>query len=417
MAQLSEDVFAFGESLMSVDEALAVMAERVRPIAGVEALPLAQADGRVLAEDLRAAVALPPFDNSAVDGYAARSIDLSAEGPTLLPLSGRIAAGQPAPGASMAGCAVRVLTGAPTPPEADIIFMQEDATVADGCVSLPAGLKLGANLRRAGEDVFAGAVALPAGRRLRPQDLALAAAVGASRLSVRRPLRVGLFSTGNELREPGEPLSAAQIYDSNRSLLGGLLRRLGVEVCDLGRLRDDPASLRGALAEAAGRHDLLVTSGGVSVGDEDHMRAAIAAVGSLVFWRLAIKPGRPVAMGVIGGTPLIGLPGNPVAVFITAAYVLRPLIAQLRGEILEPLASFPLRVGFAYLKKKGRREFVRASLLRDADGGFIAMKHPQDGTGMLTSLTETAGFVELAEDRLSLEPGETAPFIPYALLW
>ncbi len=417
MAQLSEDVFAFGESLMSVDEALAVMAERVRPTAGVETLPLAQADGRVLAEDLRAAVALPPFDNSAVDGYAARSVDLAAEGPTLLPLSGRIAAGQPAPDAPMAGCAVRVLTGAPTPPEADIIFMQEDVTVADGFVSLPGGLKLGANLRGAGEDVSAGAVALPAGRRLRPQDLALAAAVGAPRLSVRRPLRVGLFSTGNELREPGEPLSAAQIYDSNRTLLGGLLRRMGVEVCDLGRLRDDPASLRSALAEAAGRYDLLVTSGGVSVGDEDHVRAAIAAVGSLVFWRLAIKPGRPVAMGVIGGTPLIGLPGNPVAVFITSAYVLRPLIAQLRGEILEPLASFPMRVGFAYKKKKGRREFVRASLRRDAGGGFTAIKHPQEGAAILTSLTETAGLIELAEDQLSVEPGETSPFIPYALLW
>lgn len=417
MAQLSEDVFAFGKNLMSVDEALAVMAERVRSIAGVETLPLEQADGRVLAEDLRAAVALPPFDNSAVDGYAARGVDLSANAPTRLPLIGRVAAGEAAPRVSMAGCAVRVLTGAPVPPEADVIFMQEDVTVADGHVSLPGGLKIGANLRRAGEDVPSGAVALPAGRRMRPQDLALAAAVGAAQLSVRRLLRVGLFSTGNELREPGEPLSAAQIYDSNRTLLGGLLRRMGVEVCDLGRLRDDPASLRAALEEAAGRHDLLVTSGGVSVGDEDHVRAAIAAAGSLVFWRLAIKPGRPVAMGVISGTPLVGLPGNPVAVFITSAYVLRPLIARLRGETPEPLASFPIRVGFPYKKKKGRREFVRASLRRDADGGLTAVKHARDGAGILTSLTETAGLVELAEDILSLEPGETAPFIPYALLW
>jgi molybdopterin molybdotransferase len=417
MAQLSEDVFAFGENLMSVEEAVALMAERLRAIAGVETLPLARADGHVLAEDLRAPISLPPFDNSAVDGYAVRHADLMPDGPTFLPVIGHIAAGQAAPDAPMAGCAVRVLTGAPVPPEADVIFMQEDVSVADGRVRLPSGLEIGANLRRAGEDVSAGAVALPAGRRLRPQDLALAAAVGAPRLSVRTPLRVGLFSTGDELREPGEPLSAAQIHDSNRALLGGLLRRMGVELCDLGRLRDDPVSLRGALEEAAGRHDLLVTSGGVSVGDEDHVRAAIAAAGSLVFWRLAIKPGRPVAMGVIGGTPLVGLPGNPVAVFVTSAYVLRPLIARLRGETLEPLARFPVRVGFACKKKKGRREFVRASLRRDADGGFTAMKHARDGAGMLTSLTETAGLVELAEHIVSLEPGETAPFVPYALLW
>lgn len=417
MAQLSEDIFTFCKNLMSMDEALAVMAERVRPIAGVETLLLAQADGRVLAEDLRAAVALPLFDNSAVDGYAACSVDLAVDAPTRLPLTGRVAAGEAAPEASMAGCAVRVLTGAPVPPEADLIFMQEDVTVADGYVSLPGGLKIGANLRRAGEDAPAGAVALPAGRRQRPQDLALAAAVGASQLSVSRPLRVGLFSTGNELREPGEPLSAAQICDSNRTLLGGLLRRMGVEVCDLGRLRDDPVALRGALEEAAGGHDLLVASGGVSGGDEDHVRAAIAAAGSLVFWRLAIKPGRPVAMGVIGGTLLVGLPGNPVAVFVTSAYALRPLIARLRGEKLEPLASFPIRVGFPYKKKKGRREFVRASLRRDADGNFTAIKHARDGAGILTSLTETAGLVELADDVLSLEPGETAPFIPYGSLW
>ncbi|WP_406855691.1 gephyrin-like molybdotransferase Glp [Alsobacter sp. KACC 23698] len=416
MAQLSDDAFAFGGELMPVDDALALMAQRVRPVAGVERVALSRADGRILAQDLVAAIPLPPFDNSAVDGYAAATADLDPAGPTRLPVRGRVAAGHAAQDV-VSGSAMRVFTGAPVPPGADIVFMQEDVTLQDdGAVSLPAGLRAGANLRRAGEDVAAGSVALPAGRRLRPQDLALAAAVGAAELPVRSALRVGVFSTGDELREPGEPLGPAQIYDSNRTLLGGLLGRLGVTVVDLGRLPDDRASLERSLRDAAAGHDLLVTSGGVSTGEEDHVRAAIAATGSLVFWRLAIKPGRPVALGVIAGTPLVGLPGNPVAVFVTGAHVLRPLVAQLRGETYAPPAGFPVRSGFDYRKKSGRREYVRVSLQAEP-GGHVAVKHPQDGAGVLSSLTETAGLVELPEDALSVAPGDAVRFIPFGLLW
>ncbi len=417
MAQLCEGVFASDQEVMSVDEAVVLMAERVKPVAGVETIPIVQADGRVLAEDVCAATPLPPFDNSAVDGYAVRSADLLPDRATVLPVRGRIAAGQAAPREPIATCAVRVFTGAPVPPGADIVFMQEDVTVDGGQASLPVGLRVGANLRRAGEDVPAGSLALPAGRRLRPQDLALAAAVGVAELAVRRPLRVGLFSTGDELREPGESLGPGQIYDANRVLLGSLLRRMGVDVRDLGRLRDERGGLLRALSDAAGQHDLLVTSGGVSAGDEDHVRAAIAEAGSVVFWRLAIKPGRPVALGVVGGTPLVGLPGNPVAAFVTAAHVLRPLVARLRGETLEPLAGFRVRAGFSYRKKKGRREYVRVRLTRDDSGMITALKHPRDGTGILTSLTETAGLLELAEDATALQEGEAVPFFPYALLW
>ncbi|PSC02717.1 molybdopterin molybdenumtransferase MoeA [Alsobacter soli] len=416
MAQLSDDAFAFGGELMRVEEALALVGERLPVVAGVETVPLWQADGRVLAEDVRALISLPPFDNSAVDGYAARTQDLAAEGATRLPVRGRVAAGH-ATADLAAGCAARVFTGAPVPPGTDIVFMQEDVTLEGDAVLLPPGLKKGANLRRAGEDVAAGAIVLPAGRRLRPQDVALAAAVGCADLPVRERLRVGLFSTGDELREPGEPLGPAQIYDSNRALLAALLGRMGVEVNDLGRLPDTRVAVEGALRSAAGSHDLLVTSGGVSTGEEDHVRAAVEAAGSLVFWRLAIKPGRPVALGVVGGTPLVGLPGNPVAVFVTGAHVLRPLVARLRGETLEPLPAFPVRCSFSYKKKSGRREYVRVSLRREPDGSLLALKHAQDGAGVLSSLTETTGLVELAEDRLGVQDGNIAPFIPYGLLW
>ncbi|GGH27186.1 molybdopterin molybdenumtransferase MoeA [Alsobacter metallidurans] len=416
MAQLTDDAFAFGGELMPVDQAIALIGERLPVLAGVEDAPLWSADGRVLAHDVVARVALPPFDNSAVDGYATRTADLSPGSATRLPVRGRVAAGHGA-AALDPGSAARVFTGAPVPVGTDVVFMQEDVTADGDHVLLPPGLKPGANLRRAGEDIERGAVALLAGRRLRPQDVALAAALGCASLQVRRRLRVGLFSTGDELREPGETLGPAQIYDSNRALLAALLARMGVEVSDLGRLRDDRDAVQAALSEAAGAHDLLVTSGGVSMGEEDHVRAAVEATGAMVFWRLAIKPGRPVALGVVDGTPLVGLPGNPVAVFVTGAHVLRPLVARLRGEALEPLPAFPVRCGFSYRKKAGRREYVRVSLRQDGDGGCTAAKHPRDGAGVLSSLTETAGLIELEEDRLTVEPGESARFIPYGLLW
>ena len=415
MAQLSDDCFAFGGPLMSVEEALELIGERIAPVDDVEDVLVRSAEGRVLVRDVPALVDLPPFDNSAVDGWAVRHADLAREGETRLPAAGRVIAGSAA-AAVPAGRAVRIFTGAPMPAGADTVFMQEDVALDGGTVVLPSGLKRGANCRKAGEDIARGAVALPAGRLLRPQDLALAAAVGHASLPVRRPLRVAVFSTGNELVEPGEPLHAAGIYDSNRFALIALLGRLGVAVSDLGVLRDEPERLRQALTAASAEHDLILTSGGVSTGEEDHVRAAVEAAGRLVFWRLAIKPGRPVAMGVITGTPFVGLPGNPVAVYVTFTFVVRPLLARLMGaEAPRPLA-IPARAAFAYRKKAGRREFVRVSLRRGADGGYQAVKYPRDGAGVLTSLTETDGLAALPEDMTALAEGDSIEVYPYGLL-
>jgi molybdopterin molybdotransferase len=239
---------------------------------------------------------------------------------------------------------------------------------------------------------------------------------------VRRRIRVALFSTGDELIEPGQPLARASLYDANRTLLGGLIAALGAIVTDLGILPDDPAILAPALRDAAGGHDLVLTSGGVSTGEADHVRDAVEAVGKLVFWRVAIKPGRPVAMGVIPGVSaessaaFVGLPGNPVAAFVTFVRVVRPLIMRLAGADAPALVPLPVRAGFAYRKKLGRREYVRVTLTRDADGAIVAVKHRQEGAGVLTSLTETGGLVELPENATTVEPGSTVGFLPYASL-
>ena len=412
MAQLTDDCFAFGGPLMTVEDAARLMSERIVPLEAQEELPLMACEGRYLAADLVGQIPLPPFANSAVDGYAVRHADLQAGQATMLKVGGRVAAGSGnSPLAT--GVAIRIFTGAPMPDDADTVFMQEDVTVEGDHVSLPSGLNRGANMRAAGEDIKAGAVALKAGQCLRPQDLAMAAAIGQSVLAVRRRLRVGVFSTGNELAEPGSALPMAAIYDSNRTMLLSLLTRAGVETDDLGIIRDNKDDLATRLKAAARTCDLVLTSGGVSTGDEDHVKPAVESIGSLVFWRIAIKPGRPVAMGVIDGKPFVGLPGNPVAVYVTFAFVLRPLLARLGGGIWREPRRMRVISTFAYKKKTGRREFVRVSLTPRADGGFDAVKHARDGAGVLTSLTETDGLIELTDDLTGIQPGDSVPFIAY----
>ena len=417
MAQLADDCFAFGGRLMTIEEVLALIQERLPVVTGVETVPLALADGRVAAEDILAQNDVPPFANSAVDGYAVRHAELAAEGETLLPVTARIAARISGGDARAINGAARIFTGAPMPPGADTVFMQEDVRLEGGRVALPQGLKAGANMRPAGEDIAAGAVAIPAGRRLRPQDVALAAATGHASLPVRTRLRVALFSTGDELVAPGEPLPPGAVYDSNRAMLGALLRRLGAEVSDLGVLRDDPRMLTERIADAARDHDLILTSGGVSTGEEDHVKAAVEAAGQLVFWRLGIKPGRPLAMGAVGGAAFVGLPGNPVAVYVTLLFVVRPLMARLGGALHEPLAPRMVRAAFPYRKKSGRREFVRVSLAQAPDGVTEARKFPRDGAGVLTSLTESDGLAELADDVTRVVEGDMIAFHPHGLLW
>jgi len=416
MAQLTDDAFAFGGDLMRIEEALAHVAAHVPPIDETESVAIAEADGQVLARPLIAPIDLPAFDNSAVDGYAVAHAALAATGPTVLPVAGRIAAGHGAGHAADLGTAVRIFTGAPMPVGADTVFMQEDVTLLDdGRVSLPAGLKRGANARPRGEDVARGSEVLSAGRRLDPRDVALAAALGVARLEVWRRPRVAVFSTGDEILEPGTALRPASLYDSNRFSLMAMLRRAGCDVTDLGILKDDLHETSERLGAAARAHDLVVTSGGVSTGEEDHVKAAIGRNGSMVFWRLAIKPGRPVAMGVISGAAFVGLPGNPVAVFVTWAHVLRPIVAALSGASVAPIPRQIVTAGFGYTKKAGRREYVRVSL-RAEDGRLVAEKYPVDGAGVLTSLTRTDGLVELAEETTVVEPGAAVPFLDYRLI-
>jgi molybdopterin molybdotransferase len=416
MAQLSNDCFAFGGELMSVDDATALIASRLSPTAAAETVPLIEADGRVLAEDIAAPLDLPPFDNSAVDGYAVRFADLAADGETVLAVVGRIAAGAALEPPVPARGAVRIFTGAPLPAGLDTVFMQEDVGAAGDAVVLPAGLKPGANRRLAGEDIARGGTALAAGHRLSPRDIGLIAALGIAAVPVRTPLRVAVFSTGDEVISPGEPLGPAKLYDANRFMLQAMLRRLGCRATDLGILRDEPRALARALAGAAADHDLIVTSGGVSTGEEDHVRAAVESAGALTFWRIAIKPGRPVAMGVVAGTPFIGLPGNPVAAFVTFAHVARTVIARLSGERLARPRAYPVLAGFAYRKKEGRREYVRVRIEARDDGALVARKHPREGAGVITSLTETDGLIELPEPVTRVEPGEVLRFLPYDLL-
>jgi len=422
MAQLTDDCFAFSGPLLPLADMERLLSERITPVTEIERVALRAALGRITAADVMAPIDLPPFDNSAVDGYAVRHADLGNKTDTKLAVGGRLAAGRQPNIALKPGSAIRIFTGAAMPSGADTVFMQEDVRVDGDNVIVPSGLKLGANRRLAGEDVAKGAVVLPAGTVLDAQHIALAAALGLTEIEVRRRLKVAIFSTGDELVDPGRPRSGAAIYDANRYLLAGLLERLGAQVTDLGILADDAAELARALGAAAAGHDLVITSGGVSTGEADHVRSAVERVGSLVFWRVAIKPGRPVAMGVIRGATnqdsaaFVGLPGNPVAVFVTFVRVVKPLLRRLCGARREQLIPLPVRSAFAYRKKKDRREYVRVALRRASDGEIEAVKHPQDGAGILTSLTETDGLLEFPEDVTTIEPGARVGFLSYAAL-
>ncbi|MCO5089391.1 gephyrin-like molybdotransferase Glp [Bosea sp. (in: a-proteobacteria)] len=403
-----------GSGLVTLDEAAARAVARAVPLPGTAALPLAEADGHVLAQAVIAPRDLPPFANAAVDGYAVRFADLAAGAETCLPVLGRTFAGE-AP-AMLAHGAWRIFTGAAVPDGADTVVMQEDVAAADGAVVLPAGIRRGAHLRLAGEDVACGQEVLPAGRRLRPQDLGLVAALGLARVTVRARPRVALFSTGDELVEPGRPLPPAAIYDANRVMLRAMLRRAGADVADLGILRDGAAGLERRLREAAAVSDLVLTSGGVSVGEADHVRDAVLASGRLDLWQVAIKPGKPIALGSVAGTPFLGLPGNPVAVFVGFAFLARPLLARMAGEAYLPPPARPVRLGFAHGKKPGRREFLRVSLEPSGDG-WVARRHPGEGAGSLASLAQSDGLIVLAEDVVAVEAGDEAPFLPYAELF
>jgi len=412
MTQLKDDCFAFSDGLMPLAEALDKMSATIAPVVGTESVPLTAAVGRIMAEDLVSGRDVPPHDNSAVDGYAAFFDDLDPNADTRLKVGGVIAAGHPLDRPAEHGEALRIFTGAAMPDGPDTIFMQEDVQVDGDVVILPPGIKRGSNRRSRGEDIGTGDAILTVGQRLRPQEVGLAASVGVNELTVFKRLRAAVFSTGDEIRDPSGESPAGCVFDANRFSVMGLLERLGCEVADLGILADDETAISTALQPAAGKYDLLVTSGGVSVGDEDHVKAAVEGLGRLDFWRLAIKPGRPIAFGNVGGTAFVGLPGNPVAAMVTFLRIVRPVLQLLSGEKAQPPHLFPVTAAFTYKKKPGRREWVRCRLETGEDGSLNAVMHPSGGSGVLSSMVFSGGLVELPEEQADVKEGDQVQFLP-----
>ncbi|MFO1363940.1 MAG: gephyrin-like molybdotransferase Glp [Burkholderiales bacterium] len=400
--------------LLSVEEALERLLAGARAVGEVESVPTMAATGRVLAQAQTSALNVPPLDNTAMDGYAVRAADC-ASGAARLRVAQRIPAG--AVGKPLApGTAARIFTGAPIPPGADAVVMQEQTEAAGDDVIVKHAPKAGEWIRRAGEDIRAGSAILAAGVRLRAQEIGLAASVGIAALPVFRRVRVALFSTGNELVMPGEPLPAGAIYNSNRFTLTGLLQMLGCEVADLGIVPDALESTRAALREAAGISDLIVTSGGVSVGEEDHVKPAVDAEGRLDLWRIAIKPGRPLAYGAVrraggGEAGFLGLPGNPVSSFVTFLLFVRPYVLRLQGAAESPPRGYAVRADFDWPRPDPRREFLRARFNRD--GGLDLF--PNQSSGVLTSTVWGDGLVDNPAQR-PIKRGDTVRFLPFAEL-
>ncbi|WP_170789681.1 molybdopterin-binding protein [Ruegeria lacuscaerulensis] len=406
---LRNDCFALpaGVNWTPVDEALALLRDRLTVVAGVETVPLMRAAGRILAGDVMSKRANPPQPNTAVDGYGFAGP--ATEGPQVLPLQdGRAAAGIPYEGALAAGHALRVLTGAALPEGVDTVILEEDVTVQDGHIAFHGPLKRGANTRKAGEDVSQGDLVLPEGRRLTPADLALLSATGMAELTVRKPLRVAVLSTGDELVEPGDSAGPGQIYDANRPMLLSLLEGMGFGAVDMGRVPDDREALRARLNQAAEQAEVILTSGGASAGDEDHVSALLRQAGAMQEWRIALKPGRPLALGMWDGTPVFGLPGNPVAALVCTLIFARPALGLLAGEgWLEP-QGFDVPAAFEKRKKPGRREYLRA---RARDGRVEVFA--SEGSGRISGLSWAEGLVEIEDGARHIQPGDPVRFIPY----
>lgn len=420
MAQLSDDCFIPGEGLMAMDVALEMLEERLTTVVDEETLPLSACTGRILAKDIVAERDVPPHDNSAVDGYAVYFDDLSSDGETELPVIGRVAAGQPLEGQPQKGTALRIFTGAPIPDDAngpDTVFMQEDCVLRDdngrSIVVLPNGITRGANRRSRGEDVQSGETVLHKGQRLRPQDIGLVASLGIPDLDVFKSLTVGVMSTGDEVVDPGQTVPPGGIYDANRHALMAVLTDLGCDLRDFGIVPDDADRISETLTAAAKECDAVISTAGMSVGEEDHLAEIIRGLGALHFWKVAIKPGRPIAFGQINGTPFIGLPGNPAAMMVTFLRMARPALLKLSGASDLRPRLYPVRAGFTHRKKENRREYVRVHL-EDGDDGFpVARKHARSGAGILSSLVDSDGLVELPEDMTQLEEGAVVSFLPF----
>lgn len=407
---LRDDCFSLpaGIDWTPVAEAHALLRDRLRPVTERETVPVAQALGRVLAQDAVAQRSNPPLPNTAVDGYGMAHSALLA-GAQVMPLvEGRAAAGLRFDGVVPHGTAIRILTGAALPDGVDTVILQEDVTLGDSEIAFHGPLKPGANTRKAGEDVTQGDVALAAGRRINPADIALLTAVGIAKISAFRPLRVAVISTGDELLPAGAPAEPGQIYDANRPMLLGMAERLGFQPVDIGHIADDREELAAALDQAADQADVILTSGGASAGDEDHVSALLEETGSMAMWRIAIKPGRPLALALWKGAPIFGLPGNPVAALVCALVFARPAMGLMAGEGWAEPQRFTVPAGFSKNKKPGRTEYLRARM-RDGQAEVFA----SEGSGRISGLSWAEGLVEIGEEAQVIAPGDPVTFIPY----
>lgn len=406
---LRNDCFALpvGVDWTPVDDALSLLRERLTAVTGTETVPISAACGRVLAEPAVARRSSPPQSNTAVDGYGFAGP--MQEGAHVLDLcSGRAAAGVPYEGAVPAGAAVRVLTGAPLPDGVDTVILEEDVTAEGGRIAFHGPLKRGANTRKAGEDAEAGVEVLSKGRVLTPADLALLSSVGLADVKVYQPLRVAVASTGDELVDPGALAARGQIFDANRPMLLAMVARFGFVPVDLGRVPDDRDVLRTRLDKAAASADVILTSGGASAGDEDHVSALLREAGAMQEWRIAVKPGRPLALGLWNGTPIFGLPGNPVAAMVCTLVFARPAMSLLAGRGWQEPTGFMVPAAFEKHKKPGRREYLRARI-RDGRAEVFA----SEGSGRISGLSWAEGLVEIEDGARHIRPGDPVCFLPY----
>lgn len=400
---------------LQLEDALARILAAVDPVGGTETVGIRDALGRVLDADVVSTIDVPAHTNSAMDGYALRGDDLRPDAATRLDIIGVAAAGRPFDGLVAAGQCVRILTGAPLPEGADTVVMQERVTRDGDAALISAGQRPGQHVREAGEDIACGEVALAAGVLLMPAQLGMLASVGVGEVSVRRRPRVAFFSTGDELRGVGETLDIGQIYDSNGTTVHGMLTRAGVEVIDMGMVRDEPADIESAFARAASKADAVVTTGGVSVGDADYVKETLERMGSVGFWKVAMKPGRPLAFGRIGDALFFGLPGNPVSAMVTYYQLVQPALRALAGM---PDPGPPLTVTAisreTLRKKVGRREFQRGVLTRDEDGCLFVRRAGQQGSGVLSSMNVANCFIVLPEESGPVPEGDEVTVQPFA---
>ena len=410
MPPLKNDCFALppGVHWTPVDEALADLHSRLSCVVGTEIVAVSDALDRILATDIAAPRAHPPLPNTAVDGYG--FLNGRGEGDHHIPLVAQHMPAGATPDTSVpAGTAIRILTGAALPPGVDTVILQEDVEVHDGAIHFTGPIKQGANTRKAGEDVNAGDVIAHAGRGLTPADLALLSAVGVPEVAVHNRLRVGILSTGDELVQPGDSAGPGQIFDANRPMLRGLISRLGHVPVDLGHVRDDRDALRARFDDAARQVDVMITSGGASAGDADHVSALLNAAGAMALWRIAIKPGRPLAMGMWNGTAVFGLPGNPVAAMVCTLVFAAPALSVLAGATWTTPQGFMVPAAFSKTKKAGRREFLRA---RMRNGGVEVFA--SEGSGRISGLSWADGLVELPDHAMSVAQGDLVRFIPWS---